>query len=696
MFRDRTRAVVLAGVVCTFVVWGTPGRSQQRPRETGERPATYLLAQAEVEASAEAPKAITTENPAIPVDELRLLVKPLTLGELETEAGAWMELVKAKVKEISNAEIAIKRKNRQLDQEKEVVKALEDAKTALAKAQEAQQAATPGSPEAEEAAKKVEEAKEALAKAQESVDQATQTKQELEEDEEVKKAVEEAKQDVEEGGKTAAEKEQEKKEEAQEGAAAPEPNPDDFDYYCNQLGWASYPDAQTGVEISCLEEISQTPETGQTEEAAENIQAAATDIEAGGADSEAKLQQQQEDLDEAAKKIEESSAAEEEVKTQLVVNVTALQGEQTALIDRLKVVLDEMEAKGGDPAAYRTYIKAVSLVEVDVTDTTGLGIRILSWLQSEEGGVRWGINLSKFAGILVVSLIASNVLSKVVNGTMSQFGASSLLREFAVMVVKRGGVIIGLLIALTALEISLGPLLAVFGGVSFILGFALQSNLGNLASGLMIMAYKPFDVGDEVKISGVWGYIDSITLANTKILSWKKQIVTIPNNAVWGGQIENYTAGDIRAWSFEVKVSFDQDLQRIKEIWAEVAGSNPLVLETPGPWAFVWSYDGYSVAVYCSFKTKKDDFWTAYEELFMALQKRLKAEGITVAIPTSILINKEFDDFSRQVALNKANQTNGHQSEADRIVHHRDPDATGRVLEEADTTVAPLEAEGVD
>ena len=695
MFRYRTRAVVLAGVVCTFVAWGSPGRSQPFQREKVDISQTYLLAQAETEAQTPAPTAISTEDPTIPVDELNLLVKPLTLAELETEAAAWLELVKGKVMEISNAEIAIKRKNRLLEQEKDAVKALEDAQAALSAAQEAQKAATPGSSEAEKADKQVEQAQEALAKAQVAIDAATETKKSLEEDEEVQKAVDEAEKDVEEGGKTAAEKEEEKKEEQLEDAG-PKPDPAEFDLYCNQYGYASYVDV-SGVEISCTEEIDQPGATGDaaTDEAAENIEQAAADIDAGGADSAAELQKKEAQLEEAAEKLEQDRQAEEELKKQLTVNVTTLQSERTALVDRFEVVLDEMEAKGGDPTVYKNYIKAISGIELDVTDTTGLGVRLLSWVQSEEGGLRWGLNIGKFVGILAVAFFASQALSKIVNGTMTKFGSSALLREFAVMLVKRGGIIIGFLIALTALEISLGPVFAVLGGLSFILGFALQSNLGNLASGLMIMAYKPFDVGDEVKIAGIWGYIDSITLANTKILSWKKQIVTIPNNSVWGGQIENYTAGEIRGWSFELKVSFDEDLQRIKDIWAEVAGSNALVLEKPAPWAFVWNYDGYSVAVYCSFKSKKDDFWTAYEELFMALQDRLKAEGISVAIPTNIEIERNFDDLNRQVALNKAkaNETNGHSLEADTRVQEVDPDARGRGLEDADTTGSSLEAD---
>ncbi len=634
MFRNRTRVVVLAGVVCTVVAWGIPGRSQQQPGETLARQETYLLAQAEVKAEAPAPKAITTEAPTIPVDQLKLLVKPLTLPELETEAAAWMELVKAKVQEISNAEIAIKRKNQVVEQQQQAVKALEDAKAALAAAEEAQKTATPGSPEAEAAAKKVEEVKEALGKAQEAVGSAQETTEKINQDESVKQLVEEAKQDVAEGGKTAAEKKEETKQADREGATASSPDADEFDLYCNQYGYASYV-GQSGVEVSCTKENAQTEAAAKnTEAAAENIGQAAADIEAGAADSEGKLQEQQQQLDESAKKLEKSSAAEEEVKTQLVVNVTILQGERTSLIDRLNVVLDEIQAKGGDPTAYRTYIKAVSLVEVDVRDTNALGIRVLSWLQSEEGGVRWGMNIGKFVGILVVAIVVSQILGQVVNGTMNKFGASSLLREFVVMLVKRGGVIIGLLIALTALEISLGPLLAVFGGLSFILGFALQSNLGNLASGLMIMAYKPFDVGDEVKVGGYWAYIDSITLASTKLKGFDGSIINVPNNNVWGGDIVNFTHAEIRKHTIPISVKFEQDLDQVYKMWMEITASHPKVLDTPAPGWFPWSgqYD-YQICVTLAAWTKTDDYWPVYVDLLKMLQKRIGELGIQLTAP---------------------------------------------------------------
>jgi len=83
------------------------------------------------------------------------------------------------------------------------------------------------------------------------------------------------------------------------------------------------------------------------------------------------------------------------------------------LVDRLKVILDELEAKGGDPAAYRAYIQAVSGVELDITDTQGLGVRLLSWLQSEEDGLRWAINVGKFVGIVLISIVVAHIIGAI-------------------------------------------------------------------------------------------------------------------------------------------------------------------------------------------------------------------------------------------------------------------------------------------
>ena len=365
-------------------------------------------------------------------------------------------------------------------------------------------------------------------------------------------------------------------------------------------------------------------ETALAQQRAKVIQAAETVSQAGLAPSAKKEEFLQDDKD-----------SETELKNQLVVNVTELQGEQTAIIDRLNVVLDALENKGGDTASYRKYIDVVSGIDLNVTDTEGLGVRLVSWLKSEEGGVRWGVNLAKFVGILVASIIVSQILGSIINKVLTRVGGTSnLFRDFIVVIIKRGVLVVGGLLALATLGINLGPVLALVGGASFVLAFALQSNLGNFASGLMLLVNKPFDVGDEVKVAGYWAYVDSISLASTKLKQFSGSIVTLPNNTVWGSDIINLTHSDTRSLSLPINVKFEEDLDQVISMWIELASSHPKVLDKPAPSAFCYtSHYDYYISVGLKAWTATDGYWGVYSDLLKGLQKKLLELGIELAVP---------------------------------------------------------------
>ncbi|NET53372.1 MAG: mechanosensitive ion channel, partial [Merismopedia sp. SIO2A8] len=228
---------------------------------------------------------------------------------------------------------------------------------------------------------------------------------------------------------------------------------------------------------------------------------------------------------------------------------------------------------------------------------------------------------------------------------------SSLFRDFTVMIVKRGVLVVGLLLALASIGVSLGPVLALVGGASFVLAFALQSNLGNFASGLLLLIAKPFDVGDEVKVAGYWAYVDSISLANTRLKAFNGSIITLPNNTVWGGDIIIYTHSDTRKVMLSIYVKFDQDMDVIYEMWSELAASHPKVLADPGPGWFPWnSHYEYYISIGLSAWTKTSDFWGAYVDLLKMLQKRLDELGIELAAPVQeIKLNQSGNEITDQL-----------------------------------------------
>ena len=665
MIRYKIRTVILAGVVCVFAICISSSSAKEA---TIEKAAVEKI---QTTAGGEAKTAITTEDWTIPVDELKLLVKPLTLEELQNESSAWLLLLKQKVKQISDAEIAIKRQNRSIGKQQEGLDALESAKEALKEAESAKAGASPGSPEYEEATKKFEEAKKNLKKAQSAIQEATTTKKELQQDQAFRDALDKAKETGElENAKQALEKAKQERENitagslaydqatkkidileeaiktfesAQEAQKAASPDSPEYEKITQQLKAAEKYLKKARLAIKATDntltnslEISsgQLDKTATIAEKTEISSNSDTKI----ADSvkvvnkKDSLEQKEKNLEKAVKQLGKNTDADSQLKKQLVVNVTELQSERTAIVDRFKVVLDELELKGGDPKSYKQYIEAINTVEIDLKDADGIGVRFFSWLKSGEGGLRWAVNLGKFVTILVASIIVSQILAIFLNNFLAKIdNISALLRQFTIMLVKRGGIIVGFMLALTALEVSLAPILALVGGASFVLAFALQSNLGNFASGLMMMLYKPFDVGDEVKLIGIWGYVDSITLASTKIKGFEGQIFNIPNNMVWSGTIETLTQSKNRKVSIWLRIPFKENLEHVEQLLIEIMKSHPKILQDPPPSTFVWQIKEYYISVGISGWATKEDYWGVHEDTIRVIRERLTKEGIPVA-----------------------------------------------------------------
>lgn len=693
MRRYKIRAVALVMIVFIATVWIGPVRAQAKAdgakveeKDTKANIKDVIVDALQPVKTSDPTAATTIKDVKISIDELKVLAKPMTLDELRNEKAAWTAALRDKAQEISEAEVTIKRQNQAIDNQQEGADALGQAKQSLQEAEKAQKGTTPGSPQYQEAAKKVEEAKENLKKAEESVEKAKTAKATLREDDASRKALEKAKQagDL-ETAKTALEQKKEERnqtiagtppyakaaktvdrlaaaiasvEKAEEDQKRARPDSPEAEQTAAQIQQVYAELEQVLVDIGVANTTSkpstvQSSQTlNQTADVLENTQIkgngeAKVASSPGSAPQQKLQQQQQQQLTKATEQLQKSTDNESEAKNQLVVTVTDLQGQLTAIADRLNVILDAIERKGGDVKSDRQYLQAVTAVDIDTKDTQGMALRAFTWIKSEEGGFRWLGHIGQFVGIIIASVLASQFLGTLIDRLLALFGgvSSRMMRQFAVMLVKRGGMIVGFLIALTALEVSIGPVLALLGGVTFILAFALQSNLGNLASGLMIMVYKPFDVNDEVKIGSLWGEVETITLANTRIKGFDGQMFSIPNSKVWSDTVENLSHGKVSKVSLPIRVGFDQDLRRVEQILLEIMKAHPKVLETPAPKTLIKKPEDYYIPVSASAWAKQEDCAGVLSDLVRTVQESFRKEGIEfAAVPKVIYINQESQD----------------------------------------------------
>jgi len=495
--------------------------------------------------AADAPKAaakeaepVTTKDPQIALDDLELLLEPMTAEEIATEAKGWFALVQAKEREISVAELDVRRKNREIAQ-------LDKQKTAaadLAKATEEVKAAT-SDKDKEAAAKHLADAQKNLASTVETAKKET-VKEE-------KKA---------EATTTAMAKQADAApppatvtDSSSDGGAKVVPSASDKDVLQKAAETAAKKSEASGDSAKVEKVVAATEKEAaandQVKSLAEATPAAAGAAAAGPGSAPGAVADTSKKAEKMAEKADEASAAKADVKVQLVDYSTQLMSERTALVDRLKLVLDKWEAKGGDPKAYRLYIASIGGIKIDVSDRTATMARISAWLTADEGGLRLARDLATFFGYILGSVILAWIVRMILRRVMAGSRVTShLLRDFIIASSGRVIVLIGVLLGLSALEVNLAPLLAIIGAAGFVVAFALQGTLSNFASGLLIKTNKPFDVGDEVEVGGgIKGRVTRVSIFSTYIETDDGLMKIVPNDNIWKSVIVNQTTGVVKA-----------------------------------------------------------------------------------------------------------------------------------------------------
>jgi small conductance mechanosensitive channel len=323
--------------------------------------------------------------------------------------------------------------------------------------------------------------------------------------------------------------------------------------------------------------------------------------------------------------------------TELTEQLVTLRTEEAALADRARNVLDAFAVKGGDVEEAELYIAAVS----DITETTdattflaALTAAATSWINRDDGGQLWAKRGVLAAIILLVFWLISKVAGRITARALARHPrASSLLENFARR--TAGGVVfvIGVLMALAALGVEIGPMMAALGAGGFIVGFALQETLGSFASGMMIMVYRPFDVDDYVRVSGVEGTVQEMSLVSTTLLTLDNKVLVIPNTKAWGDTIVNYTGRDIRRVDLVFGIGYDDAIEHAIEVLKDIAGEHPLVLDTPALMVHVDELADSSVNLFCRPWTKAEDYWTVHWDLTRQVKERFDAEGISIPYP---------------------------------------------------------------
>ena len=242
--------------------------------------------------------------------------------------------------------------------------------------------------------------------------------------------------------------------------------------------------------------------------------------------------------------------------------------------------------------------------------------------------------LLSFAAMLIAASFFARIATSLLNRTLRRVPKmSNLLRDFIAGLSYWLILGLGLLISLSLFGINVTPLLAVFGGASFIVGFAMQSTLGNLASGLLIMITKPFDVGDVVEAAGVSGTIQSISIVSTTIVSFDNQSIVVPNTKVWDSVITNINRNEIRRIDLTFGISYEDNIEVARQTLSRVIKAHALTLAEPVPVIAVNELADSSVNIVCRPWVRTEDYWETYWTLQQLTKEAFDEAGISIPFP---------------------------------------------------------------
>ena len=344
---------------------------------------------------------------------------------------------------------------------------------------------------------------------------------------------------------------------------------------------------------------------------------------------------------ELQKSVSEATAAGDNISSEQKQRVSSLKERLAQNSASLSTAASLLEQLGQDTANIKQTLFSISGdITQDVLNFNVASSLLEEWAnvaknQALDNGPSVTFKIIVFILILFISSLIAKLVTRVATKTVgaSKLKFSKLLQEFFISLSSKAVFAIGLLVALSQLGFELGPLLAGFGIAGVIIGFALQDTLSNFASGMMILIYRPFDVGDLINAAGVTGRVSHMSLVSTTIKTLDNQRLIIPNNKIWGDTINNITAEHQRRVDMTFGISYSDNIEHAETILKDIVTQHPKVQATPEPIVKLHTLGESSVDFIVRPWVKPDDYWDVYWDITRAVKMRFDAEGISIPFP---------------------------------------------------------------
>ena len=248
-------------------------------------------------------------------------------------------------------------------------------------------------------------------------------------------------------------------------------------------------------------------------------------------------------------------------------------------------------------------------------------------------GIEFAINLVTAIAIFYIGRMVVGLLMRGLRKMMQTQEVDVTLQSFVANLVRMVLLTFVIIAAISALGIQTTSFIAILGAAGLAIGLALQGSLSNFASGVLIVLFRPYKVGDFVEAAGISGVVEEVQILTTVLKTGDNKKVIVPNGQIMDSVITNYSANKRRRVDMVVGVSYDDDLDKVRSTLEQLVAADERILDDPACTIAVSALADSSVNFVVRPWVKSADYWGVMFDLTEAIKKRFDKEGIAFPFP---------------------------------------------------------------
>ncbi|MBK5252351.1 MAG: mechanosensitive ion channel [Peptostreptococcaceae bacterium] len=233
-----------------------------------------------------------------------------------------------------------------------------------------------------------------------------------------------------------------------------------------------------------------------------------------------------------------------------------------------------------------------------------------------------------FVGAFVIKLIMGLIVK-----ALEKSKADETLFKFTKSFIRMAFKVILVVTVVTILGVPMTSFIAILGAAGLAIGLALQGSLSNFAGGVLILVFRPFNVGDYIDAVGYNGTVREIQILYTILVTPENKTIIIPNGSLSNNSVVNYSLNETRRVDITFGVGFGSDITEVKKVIGEVVEAHDLILKNPEPFVRLSEHGDSSINFVVRVWVEKEDYWTVFFDMQEQVKEAFDSNGIEIPYP---------------------------------------------------------------